>query len=87
MILIFIDRGQGLNNALKDASDVVDATKAAVSGTQSLSDAITAYEDEMRPRGATEVALSFEQAQKSATKDLLDSPIFKMGHSRNDVTE
>ena len=74
-----------MNNALKDASDIVDAINAAVTGTRSLSDGISEYEKEMRVRGAKEVALSFEQAQKSAAKNLQESPIIKMGHERNDV--
>ncbi|KIW96496.1 uncharacterized protein Z519_03565 [Cladophialophora bantiana CBS 173.52] len=49
-------RGQGLNNALKDASEIVDAL--------SLKDAIDAYEAEMIPRGAAEVGLTRQQADK-----------------------
>jgi len=77
------DRGQGLNNAMKDASDIVDAIKVAFAGKKTLSETISAYEDEMRPRGAKEVALSLEQAVK--TRDwasVKDSPIFKIGHSK-----
>ncbi|KAF1360042.1 hypothetical protein EJ07DRAFT_177929 [Lizonia empirigonia] len=43
------ERGQGLNNAIKDAFDLVDAIKAAVAGEQSLEEAITDYEAEMKP--------------------------------------
>ena len=39
----------------------------------------------MRHRGAKEVALSFEQAQKSAYKDLKNSPMFKYGHEKSDA--
>ncbi|KAK3645381.1 hypothetical protein LTR56_009108 [Elasticomyces elasticus] len=77
-------RGQGLNNAIKDASDLVDAIKLVVSGEQSLGDLITAYEEEMRPRGAKDVALSLEQAEKSRDWDrLMSSPIFQVGFSRS----
>jgi hypothetical protein len=68
---------------MKDASDLVDAITMAVAGKHNLAESITAYEDEMRPRGANEVALSYEQAKK--TKNLAtvrDSPVFRHGHSR-----
>ena len=56
-----------------------------MAATRSLADGISEYENEMRVRGAKEVALSFEQAQKTAAKNLQDSPIVKMGHQRNDI--
>ncbi|KAM3067369.1 hypothetical protein ACMFMF_009860 [Clarireedia jacksonii] len=77
-------RGQGLNNAIKDASDIVDAIKAVKAGATTLGEAITAYEAEMKPRGAKEVALSLEQALKARDKDTIkDSPIFKLGWQRS----
>lgn len=79
-----IERGQGLNNAMKDASDLVDAFKRAFSGTCTLHDAITTYEQEMRPRGSKEVALSYEQAVKARDQStILDSPIFRLGWKRD----
>ncbi|KAL8897693.1 MAG: hypothetical protein Q9192_002447 [Flavoplaca navasiana] len=76
-------RGQGLNNAIKDASDIVDAIKDATSGAKTLKDAILAYEAEMKPRGASEVALSLEQALKGRDKNTIkDSPLFKLGWQR-----
>ena len=80
VIFCRIERGQGLNNALKDASAIVDAIKAAVCGDTSLHAAITAYEAEMKPRGVTEVKLSLEQALKARDQNTIkDSPIFKQG--------
>jgi 2-polyprenyl-6-methoxyphenol hydroxylase-like FAD-dependent oxidoreductase len=77
------ERGQGLNNAIKDASDIVDAIKAVVAGRQSLQKAISEYEAEMKPRGAKEVALSLEQAIKARDMSTIkDSPIFKVGWQR-----
>lgn len=82
----FTERGQGLNNAIKDASDIVDSIVAAVDGRKSLKDAIAEYEAEMKPRGAKEVALSLEQALKARKTDTLkDSPIFKQGWKRGDA--
>ena len=78
-----IERGQGLNNAIKDASDIVDAIVAATAGEISLAEAIGAYEAEMKPRGVREVALSLEQALKARDKDTMkDSPLFKLGFGR-----
>ncbi|KAL8722376.1 MAG: hypothetical protein Q9181_007501, partial [Wetmoreana brouardii] len=79
-------RGQGLNNAIKDASDIVDAIKAAISREMSLKEAITAYEAEMKPRGAREVALSLEQALKGRNKNTIkDGPLFKLGWQREKI--
>ncbi|KAF2170151.1 hypothetical protein M409DRAFT_19757 [Zasmidium cellare ATCC 36951] len=76
-------RGQGLNNAVKDASDLVDAIQAAATGSKSLSEAVTAYEAEMKPRGAKEVALSLEQAKSSRNVETWkESAMARVGHSR-----
>lgn len=77
------DRGQGLNNAMADARHLVDAIVSAVDEKTTLSEAITAYEDEMRPRGAKEVKLSYQQAVASRNFDTIaNSPIFKVGHAK-----
>ncbi|KAK4543969.1 hypothetical protein LTR36_004743 [Oleoguttula mirabilis] len=76
-------RGQGLNNAMRDASDLVDAVKLAVCGKQTLAEVVTAYEAEMRPRGAREVALSLEQARKTRDwETVMEGPVFKQGYRR-----
>ncbi|KAL4912434.1 hypothetical protein BDW62DRAFT_206487 [Aspergillus aurantiobrunneus] len=73
-------RGQGLNNAMKDAATLVDIVSAVTRGEMLLVDGITRYEDEMKPRGATEVALSLEQALKARDQSTLkESPLFKQG--------
>ncbi|EXJ76522.1 uncharacterized protein A1O5_01030 [Cladophialophora psammophila CBS 110553] len=79
------NRGQGLNNAMQDAAEIVDAVKLAVSGTSPLADAVTAYEDGMRPRGARDVALSLETASKLYVSELRESPMFKVGLQKMDV--
>ncbi|KEF61158.1 uncharacterized protein A1O9_02723 [Exophiala aquamarina CBS 119918] len=78
------NRGQGLNNAMQDAAEVVDAVKSAVSGAATLKDAISTYEDGMRPRGAKDVALSLETAKKLLVSDLKESPMFKVGLQKMD---
>lgn len=42
-------RGQGLNNAMQDGAEIVDEIKSHVFDGVLLSEAIKAYEDEMRP--------------------------------------
>lgn len=69
---------------MKDAADIVDAIKLAVSGQRTLAEAVSAYEEEMRPRGTKEVQMSLEQAEKSRPAALHDSPLFKTGHQKYD---
>lgn len=78
------DRGQGLNNAMADARLLVDAiVSAVVEKTATLSEAVTAYEDEMRPRGAKEVKLTYQQAVASRDfSTIANSPIFRVGHAK-----
>lgn len=65
---------------MRGASDLVGAMKSAASGENTLAHLITAYEDEMKPRGATEVTLSLEQALKARDQSTIkDSPLFKLG--------
>ncbi|RVX72410.1 hypothetical protein B0A52_03598 [Exophiala mesophila] len=73
------NRGQGLNNAIQDAAELMGAIGAVVSGASSLNDAVTAYEVSMRPRGARDVALSSETAKKCRIEDVLSGPMFKVG--------
>jgi len=54
VIFLPTDRGQGLNDAMKDAAEIVAAIEGAYAGNKSLKDAIHAYEAEMIPRGAEE---------------------------------
>jgi len=67
------NRGQGLNNAVQDASCIVDAVVSVVKGESTLKDAIDAYEAEMKPRGKKEVEMSYEAALISSR--LIDVPI------------
>ena len=73
-------RGQGLNQAMADARYIVDAISLASMGTTTLGQAINAYEAELKPRGAKEVALSYEQAKTSrADSAWKASPVAKLG--------
>lgn len=72
---------------MKDAANLVDAIKAALSNHKwTLKDAIDAYESEMKPRGVREVNLSLEQARKASnSKAIKDSPIFKIGWKPGEI--
>ena len=64
---------------MQDAADIVDAVKLAISGKATLKEAITRFEESMRPRGARDVALSLESAKKTRISDLMESPMFQIG--------
>ena len=73
-------RGQGLNNALEDASKLADGLESVVKGEQTLPEALRAYEADMRKRVLVEIPLSKAQAQMIHSFDtLMEAPIFKHG--------
>lgn len=77
-----IDRGQGLNNAMQDASNLVDALTDHAARAY-LGEAIDAYEAEMRERASKEVQISKEQATKSSDwKTFMDTPMVRIGMKR-----
>ncbi|MCJ1477622.1 hypothetical protein MMC13_006295 [Lambiella insularis] len=55
-------RGQGLNHAICDVSNVVTAIENVRDGKTSLKDAISAYDEEVVPRGKDEVLVSRQSA-------------------------
>lgn len=73
-------RGQGGNNACKDAALFVRGMVAVKDGKMSLQEAINEYDTEVRKRGVEEVEIS--SVQTHATHDhanFMNSPIFKLG--------
>ncbi|KAK6435283.1 hypothetical protein LTR95_008529 [Oleoguttula sp. CCFEE 5521] len=73
-------RGQGLNNCIRDAREVVTRMVRHVDGEISLSDAVAEYESEMLDRGAAEVRTSMEQSLKCHNWETFqDSPVMKIG--------
>ncbi|KAK4893287.1 hypothetical protein LTR27_008410 [Elasticomyces elasticus] len=77
--LYLADRGQGLNNALQDATELVGAIQSVVDGRLCSQEALDGYDKQMQFRGATDVALSLETAKNLVVSDLLESPMFKVG--------
>ncbi|KAL9095212.1 MAG: hypothetical protein Q9165_002468 [Trypethelium subeluteriae] len=55
-------RGQGLNNALEDASYYIKAITSVVDGKKSLKEAVDAYDAEVLERGTREIDVSYKQA-------------------------
>jgi 2-polyprenyl-6-methoxyphenol hydroxylase-like FAD-dependent oxidoreductase len=73
-------RGQGLNNALQDSSNLVAAIQKVVNGEQGLREAIDEYDKEMLERGMLEMNISLKQTLFIHNwKTLMQSPMVKMG--------
>ena len=76
-------RGQGLNNALQDASTLVDELTAVHRSGKSLNDAVAAYEKDMKERTLVELPISIAQAQMVHNFDtLMNAPFFKHGMNK-----
>ncbi|KAI4125379.1 MAG: hypothetical protein LQ347_005395 [Umbilicaria vellea] len=71
-------RGQGLNHCICDVANFVDAVKKA-SGSTTLQQAISAYDDELVQRGSKEVQISYQQAKMFHDwEQLMKSPMMTM---------
>ena len=76
-------RGQGLNNALQDASALVDQLTAAHKGEKTLDEAVATYEKDMKERTLQEIPISIAQAQMVHSYDtLMNAPFFKHGMNK-----
>ena len=82
----FIDRGQGLNNALQDSSNFVSAIISVANGEKTLVGAIDAYDKEVLERGTLETDISLKQSIAIHDWDkLMQSPLMNIGmHRAND---
>ncbi|KAK5164743.1 uncharacterized protein LTR77_009406 [Saxophila tyrrhenica] len=75
-------RGQGLNNCIRDAKEIVSGLKKHVKGETALSGVVAAYEKEMLDRGSAEVKTSMEQTLKCHNWEKFQhSPVMKIGGS------
>lgn len=73
-------RGQGLNNALQDASNFVAAIVEAASGGKTLEETVDAYDKEVLERGTLEMNISLKQTMFIHNwETLMQSPMVKMG--------
>jgi 2-polyprenyl-6-methoxyphenol hydroxylase-like FAD-dependent oxidoreductase len=76
-------RGQGLNNALQDAAVLAEELKAVKANEKSLSEAVAAFEKDMKQRTLQEIPISIAQAQMVHSYDtLMNAPFFKHGMNK-----
>jgi 2-polyprenyl-6-methoxyphenol hydroxylase-like FAD-dependent oxidoreductase len=78
-----VERGQGLNSAIKDASELVNQIVDSVQLKKTKTEAIDAYEEEMITRAGTEVRLSSENTRMVHVWDeVMQSPLISKGFSK-----
>jgi 2-polyprenyl-6-methoxyphenol hydroxylase-like FAD-dependent oxidoreductase len=84
MLLTVLDRGQGLNNALEDASRLLtELTAVFRDKSKDQKVAIAEYEVEVVARGGLEVEITAKQARAAHNwKILMESPMFKHGANK-----
>lgn len=76
----YLDRGQGLNNAVHDAAYIGRALASVCNDGTALDEAICGYEKEVVERGHEAVVSSGENALMLVDwEKLRESPIFKAG--------
>jgi hypothetical protein len=81
-------RAQGLNNALQDAHNYVQALLAVRNGSQALGEAITAYGDEVLARGAAENKLSNMWGPVLHNwQAMMNTPMMKQGYGQTKKAE
>ncbi|KAK5122589.1 hypothetical protein LTR85_003852 [Meristemomyces frigidus] len=77
-------RGQGLNHAIQDAFNFVEAAKRVQAGEIEQTESIQQYSDEVAERGAKEVRISKQSAFMSMHVDqVMESAFFKHGIARS----
>lgn len=78
-------RWQGLNNALQDAWNLVQAIEKVSAGAAKQNEEIQNVSHEIVGRGSKEVKLSIENAMKSFdVENLEDTPLFREGLNRTE---
>ncbi|TAQ84888.1 hypothetical protein B7494_g6786 [Chlorociboria aeruginascens] len=77
-------RGQGLNNCINDAGNLVQLLVEVKNGIKSIYAALTAYGEEVVKRGAAEVELSMKQTMMVHDwENFMESPAMKIGLMKN----
>ena len=75
-----LDRGQGLNHCICDVSHLLDAIERVRANETTFKEAISAYDEELVPRGAEEVKCSLENGfMLHDWEKVKESPVFKTG--------
>jgi len=81
-------RGQGLNHCICDVSNLLCGLESVLQGQSSLEGAVTAYEQELIPRGAEEVRCSVENGLLLHDwNKIQESPVFRRGFKPMDGLE
>ena len=81
-------RGQGLNNALMDAHNYVQAIVAVKDGKEYLAKAVSEYSNEALERGAKEIKLSGTWAlMLHDWNSLMDSPVIRRGYGKSKAVD
>lgn len=76
-------RGQGLNHAIQDAFNFVEAMKKVRDGEAKKEEIVQEYSDEVAKRGAEETTMSTKNAYMMlAYEDFKESPYMKHGLSK-----
>jgi hypothetical protein len=77
---VLTDRGQGLNHCICDNSHLLDAIQRVLANKADLRQAISAYDEEVVPRGSEEVKCSVENGfMLHDWEKVRESPVFKSG--------
>ena len=76
-------RGQGLNNAMQDADELIEAITKVVFENAALDSAIAEYEGAMIPRGAKEVELSLQTAHMSIGEGMAEDFKWRYSYDQN----
>ena len=74
------DRGQGLNHCICDSSHILEAIQRVRNNETTFKDAISAYDEEVVPRGSEEVKCSVENGlMLHDWEKVKESPVFQNG--------
>ena len=80
LLTLYADRGQGLNHCITDIFNLVAQIKHAVASEGTWEAGISAYEEEMIPRGSEEVRCSVENGiMLHDWEKVKQSPVFVNG--------
>ena len=83
---LMADRGQGLNHAICDIYNLVNAIQKFVQGKAKLEDVIESYAEDSRKRGGDEVRVSRQTAYMLLDwNQVMQTPLLAQGLDREDL--